>query len=97
MNTEETVDYKVIALELAQRLNFAIQHFQPKGGGAIYNEKTGSIQGWREYFADGLEMLPGVKVDREILNAMYLPRAKRNKEIQRIKDQRAADKAAQTE
>jgi hypothetical protein len=65
--------WKGIALALAQRVNFACTHLQSRyersGGGLLLNIRTGTSQHWKEYFAEALEMVPGVKVDRELLHA----------------------------
>lgn len=76
-------DWKSIALALAQRINFAVVHL--KGDGGLMNIHDGTFQGWREYFAEGIEQIPGVKVDREMLAAYGLPPAKRKKEIAMLK------------
>lgn len=84
-------DWKAIAMALAQRVNFAVTNCDCKGG--LVNLETGEATGWREYMVEAMEMIPGVKVDREILGTLHLPRAKRNKaqaEIRKRREEAAA-------
>ena len=85
----DTTDWKAIALSLAQRVNFAMQSCDCKGGGML-NLETGAVTGWRDYMAEAMEMIPGVVVDREIMATLYLPLAKRKKAQAEIKAARAA-------
>ncbi|MVT30185.1 hypothetical protein GO496_24995 [Acidovorax citrulli] len=55
-------DWKHIAFQLAQRVNFAVTNCKATGG--MYNTKTGQITSWREYMAEALEMIPGTTVDK---------------------------------
>ena len=71
------------ARALAQRVNFAMTHLDG-GSSAMMDMESGKLTGWRDYMAEAMEMIPGVKVDREILATMSLPKAKRRKEQQRI-------------
>jgi len=80
-------DWKEIAMQLAQRVNFAVTKCECKGGGML-NTKTMQLQDWRSYMADAMDMIPGVKVDREILATLHLPKAKRLVEQKRIKAER---------
>jgi len=91
MNEKHTPepDWKAIAHELAQRVNFAVVHCECKGVGMLDTE-TMQVTPWRDYMAEAMEMLPGVKVDREILATLYLPPAKRRKAQNEIRAQRAA-------
>ena len=89
--TEQQADWKAIALALAQRVNFAVQYCDCKGGG-LMNFETQKVTPWRDYMAEALEMVPGVVIDREILSAMSLPPAKRKKEIAAIRARREAEK-----
>lgn len=84
-------DWKSIALALAQRVNFAVQYCDCKGGG-LMNLETAKVTPWRDYMAEALEMVPGIVIDREILSAMSLPAAKRKKAIAEIKAARKATK-----
>lgn len=90
-NTQHTSepDWKAIAMALAQRVNFAVSNCDCKGGGLL-NSETMQITGWRDYMVDALEMIPGVKIDREILATLSLPAAKRRKAQSEIKAKRAA-------
>ncbi len=80
-------DWKHIAMQLAQRVNFAVTNCKATGG--IYNTQTNQITGWREYMAEGLEMIPGVTVDREMLATYELPPAKRRKAQKELREERA--------
>jgi len=80
-------DWKEIAMQLAQRVNFAVTNCECKGGGML-NTETMQIQDWRSYMADAMDMIPGVNVDREILATLHLPKAKRLAEQKRIKAER---------
>ena len=77
-------DWEKIALALAKRVNFAVQHCTCKGGGLL-DTKSMNLISWREYMVEAMEMLPGVKVDREVLAAMDLPPAKRKKALAEIR------------
>ena len=91
MSENKEVNWKEVATALAQRVNFAMQHLKPASGTAgLMDIKTGEFTPWREYLAEGLETIPGVKVDREMMNLFDLPRTKRNKAIQKLKAERAA-------
>ena len=81
-------DWKAIALELGQRVNFAISYLDCKGAGLL-NTESGSIQNWRDYMADGMELIPGVTVDREILQTLHLPKARRKAAQEKIKADRS--------
>jgi len=96
--SEETTDWKAIATALAQRVNMAITHLTCQGSGIIGNlEKPAEEwQHWRDYMADGLEMYPGVKVDRELMHLNNLPRSKRSKEYKRIMAEREKVGAGET-
>jgi hypothetical protein len=78
-------DWKAIAEALARRVEFAIRHMVPGHGatGTVFTlgDKTEikDRQSWQDYFADALEMMPGLKVDREVAHAFQLPRRERNK------------------
>lgn len=89
---EDTTDWKTIALALAQRVNFAVTNLNSNGGGGgMLDLNTGKITGWRDYMAEGLEMVPGLKVDREILATLELPQSKRKKAQAEIKAKRAQE------
>lgn len=70
-------NYEEIIRALGQRLVFCINTLRPPaGGGALMNTTTGKMQSWKDYCADGLEMVPGWKVDRK---AMHMTPAQRRK------------------
>lgn len=89
---KDATDWKAIALALAQRVDFAVTNLHSKGGGML-DLNTGKITGWREYMAEGLEMIPGIAVDREILATLELPPSKRKKAQAEIKAKRATQAA----
>lgn len=89
--TTET-DWKKIAIELAQRVNFAVTHLKG-GGSALLDPETGALRGWRDYMVEGMEMIPGVKVDREVLATLDMPLAKRRAAQKAIKNRREQEKA----
>lgn len=88
--TDKDVDWKKIAIELGQRVNFAVQHLDGKTG-LMFNSQSGEFTHWHDYFAEGLEMLPNVKIDREILATMRLPKRQGDKARKEIKARRAAE------
>lgn len=88
--TNKDVDWKKIAIELGQRVNFAIQHLDGRSGWMFNSEKE-EFTHWHDYFAEGLEMLPDVKIDREILATMRLPKRQGNKARKEIMARRAAE------
>ena len=57
--------------------------------------ETRKFQSWREYMAEGLEMVPGIVVDREILATLELSPAQRKKAQAEIKAKRTAQSAKQ--
>ena len=90
MSTE--TNWKEIALALAQRVNFAMQHCTCGKGGGLLNTTTGELTGWRDYMAEAMEMIPGVTLDREIMATLELPPAKRKKAQAGIRAKRNAAK-----
>ncbi|WP_395026329.1 hypothetical protein [Comamonas odontotermitis] len=88
-NQAETTDWKEIALALARRVNFAVANCQCRSG-FLMDMETMKPTGWREYLVEAMEMIPGVKVDREILATLELPPSKRKKAQAEIKATRAA-------
>ena len=81
-------DWKSIAHALAKRVNFALTQIEGCKAGFFINNQTGDTRHWRDYMADGLEMVPGVTVDREIMYTMDLPRSQRKKAREKIKAER---------
>lgn len=86
MKTKEksnNINWEEIAKELAGRVHFALLNLR-----APYSEtilKLGGTTGvyemrhWKEYFADSLDLIPGVTVDREAMYAVDLPKKERLK------------------
>ena len=91
---KDATDWKEIALALARRVNFAVTNLSCKGYGMLDLE-TRKFQSWREYMAEGLEMLPGIVVDREILATLELSPAQRKKAQAEIEAKRTAQSAKQ--
>lgn len=87
---QDMTNWKKIALALAQRVNFAVTNCNCKAGGSMLNTETMKIIGWRDYMVEALEMIPGVKVDREILETLNLPPSKRRKAQAAIRERRSA-------
>ena len=93
MKEDKYIDWKEIALALAQRVNFAINNLHANGSGIIgdLNKPSDEWKHWLHYMADAMDMIPGMKVDREMLNTMALPPSKRKKAQKEIMDRRAAE------
>jgi hypothetical protein len=72
-------DWKEIVRVLGGDILFAITNFKLQGMGQIYNSETGELRHWKESFADHLEMIPGWKIDREVMHANDLPKKERAK------------------
>ena len=89
---EKEPDWKAIALALGQRVNFAITRIEAKGTGLLIDLNTGKSRHWHDYMLEGLEMLPGLKIDKDAFMALRLPAAQRRK---RFKEIESAKKAAQ--
>ena len=87
---KDDADWKAIALALAQRVNFAMRHLKCDGSGVIGNleKPTSEWQHWTRYMAEAMEMIPGVKIDYEMLDTMALPKAQRKKAQAAIKKSR---------
>ncbi|MCW0218367.1 MAG: hypothetical protein OJI67_08605 [Prosthecobacter sp.] len=87
------LDWKEIAFALARQVNFSIQYLAPRGGGSglLLNIKTGESRHWKEDAADALELIPGLKVDREMMHLMSLPRQQREKKIKTLAARRSAE------
>lgn len=91
MNTPEP-NWKEIATGLAQRIDFAMRHLKANGSGLMLDMNTGKSQSWREYMADGMELFPGVVVDRELMHLLDIPRSRQRKAIEALKAERAKAK-----
>jgi len=83
-------DWENIAKVLAQKVYFAIENLHARGSGIIMNFKTEKCVHWRDSFADALELLPGLKSAREVMDAIGLPPKKRR---EFFKKREAAEKA----
>ena len=87
--SQDTTDWKAVAFELAKRVKFALTQVEGSKAGFLIDNKSGGTRHWRDYMADGLEMVPGVKVDREIMHTMELPMTKRKKAQAKILAERS--------
>lgn len=92
MKEDKDIDWKEIALALAQRVNFAMVNLRTDGSGIMgdLSKPSEEWKHWLHYMADGMDMIPGMNVDREMLNTIALPPSKRKKEQREIMDRRAA-------
>jgi hypothetical protein len=83
MPEETETDWKAIAMALGQRVNFAINNLAPKGGGSGQimtvsdGDKVAKLRNWKEHFADAIDLIPGIQVDREVMHANSLPKKER--------------------
>lgn len=88
---EDEIDYRAIAWKLMRQCEFALTKLKADGWtGIFYTPSTGKSRHWKEDMADAMDLLPGVKVDREMMHACSLPKKQREKEIKRIKAEREA-------
>lgn len=87
-------DWKAIALALAERVNFAIMQLSTHGSGILFNFKTGSSRHWRRYMAEGLLLIPGTKLDEDVLDSLSYPPKQRAKALKELRAKRAAAEAA---
>lgn len=76
MSDAQEVNWKEVALALGQRLNYIISYCKPNLKTQMLNLETQEITCAVDYIADGLEMIPNVKVDREMLQATPAERKK---------------------
>ena len=79
--TCSAVDWESIARKLMHKCIFAVERLQPYGwtGELIKSHDPFETIHWKEDFADAIELVPGVSVDREAMHAMSLPRKQREK------------------
>lgn len=91
MSEQQEPNWKEIAEQLAQRVNFALGALHSRNSGLLMNVKTGQARHWREYMADGLEMIPGITVDRELSMTFELPRSKQRKAQKELKAKRKSE------
>jgi len=85
MDTEP--NYKDLTNELAAHLVTTLENMKVTGSGLF--QYKGVIKHWKEHFADSLDKVPGVKIDREIMHAYSLPEKQRKKRFKEINDERA--------
>ena len=85
MNNEP--NYKDLTNELAAHLVTTLENMKVTGSGLFYYK--GVTKHWKEHFADSLDKIPGVKIDREIMHAYSLPEKQRKKRFKEINDERA--------
>lgn len=72
-------DWQKIAKALAGQLLWVLQNIQAKGTGAVIDTSTYETRHWKEHLADTLELYPGMKIDREAMHALDLPKKQRDK------------------
>lgn len=89
-------DWKEIALKLWQDVNFAAANLKSPGGVLIYCEETKTSRHWKDRFADSLELLPGIEVDREAMHALDLPKKERIKFFKEQAARKAQGQETQT-
>lgn len=95
MTTEnDPTDWKAIALQLGQRVNFAVRNLKAPGMGIVgnFDKPSSEWQHWHEYFADAMDMVPGVTVDREGMKVYRLPLNKQGKAFRDLATRRSAEK-----
>lgn len=73
-------NWQKIAGALYRNCAFAIKYLRGRDGSDVMvNTVTGKTRHWKHDFADSMEMIPGVKVDRDAMIACGLPRKQRQK------------------
>lgn len=85
-------DWEIIAKAALQRNLFAIRHLKSPGTGLLYDKKTTETRPWYDYFIESIEMFPGMKCDREAIQAMQLPRREMNRWFKKNRPQPPVDK-----
>jgi len=90
-------DWEKIAKTLAGDVLFAVRNLVPRGGGMgmimDLSKPSSEMVHWKDRFADNLEMVPGVKIDREMMHIQSLSRAARHKATKKLLAQREKAKA----
>jgi hypothetical protein len=76
MSDTAEVNWKEIALALGQRIDYLVRYCKPNLKTSMMNINSLEVTSAVDYIASGLEMLPGVKVDREMLGATPAERKK---------------------
>ncbi len=88
--TKKPTDWKKIAEKLAQKVMWSVMYLDTPGrSGMMINMKTGKSSHWREDFADALEQIPGVRIDREKMRIFSLPYGKQRKARNELDEKRA--------
>lgn len=78
-STPKPPDWEKIAKTACGGLVFALEHLKPISGmGTLYNSKTGKTRAWQDKLIETIQMIPGLKMDREAVFACQLPRKERN-------------------
>ncbi len=79
VSDEAEPDWRHIAEQLAQKVNFAMRNLRASGSGMVYRTSGGPAIHWLDFFSDALELVPGLSVDREAAHANQLPKRERDK------------------
>lgn len=84
MNTERPTptqepDWKAIAIALGKECRFVVEHIHSRDASCTINTATGETKHWKDSIMDAIEMIPGIKYDREAVYALSLPRKERDK------------------
>ncbi|MCC5790937.1 MAG: hypothetical protein JJT75_15005 [Opitutales bacterium] len=82
-------DWKEIATVLARAVMFAAKH-DTSPGEVFGNDRK--IQSKVDYYCDALESVPGLKIDREMLGVIRLPKSKYKAALKKLEAQRAKEK-----
>ncbi len=72
-------DWKEIAIALARECRFVIEQIHSRDATNVINTTTGEFRHWKESIMDAVELIPGIKYDREAVHALSLPRKEREK------------------
>jgi hypothetical protein len=83
---EEKVEtnWPQIAWKLMRQCEFAISRLKADGWTGELMDTSGAeytTRHWKEEMADAMELIPGLKVDREAMHAMSMPKKARDKWI----------------
>lgn len=90
MSEADNTDWKALALELAQRVNFSLQNLKPQqtGGGFMLNLDTGEVQHWHDYMVEPMRKIPGFKIDAAVFPLLRLPKVQRTKQLKELEFER---------
>lgn len=75
-------DWKGIAWKLMRQCEFALTKLKADGWTGELMDMSGptiTTRHWKEDMADAMDLIPGVKVDREAMHACSLPKKQRDK------------------